>query len=732
MIIKKKWFVILRTIMTIEVIFLMISCVPKTEKETLFNYPKIQKKIESDFHWDIKLDDPYRNLENLNDSTVLDWLKKQNNLTKNILNNIPNRELFKKNILNKKDQNDFTLSKIKMTSNNLKFYLKRNSSDNIAKLYFVDESAKKERLLFDPTSYSTEKEYIINFINPSWSGKKVIIGLTYDDKEFSDLIIYDLVNDKLLPDKINNTWVTELGGVEWLQDETGFIYTHLPILDTSHKEFLLNTKAVLYRLGQNNSKRNIFSKSNGLDIPINEEDIPILYIPSVASKYAFASIAGASNYRDAYYTPISKIENNDWKLLYKKEDKIDGSILVNTDLYFITSKGASNSKICKTSLLNPSFENPKIIVDESDEVITDMCITNKGLFYVKTKNGVEAKLYQLENDKTKEIKLPAAAGNLDVFSNSIDSDNLWITLKGWIDKNSRYKYNFDTETFTKEIISSKIDFFEKGEVVIEEIEVNSNDGKKIPLSIIYKKGLKKDSQNRLLINAYGAYNWSNSPYPYKYLLHWVSNGGIYAVAHVRGGGEKGEQWYKGGFKSTKPNSWKDLIACTEYLINEKYVSKDNIAAWGASAGGITIGKAVTEKPDLFKAVMIKAGMLNATRSEFGTGGKNNIKEFGTVNDSLEFKALMEMDAYQHLQKNKKYPAFLLITGLNDSRISSWETTKFAARLQEVNASNHPTILKTNFDSGHGFNSSPKEREEELINILTFFLWQTDHPGYQIN
>lgn len=260
--------------------------------------------------------------------------------------------------------------------------------------------------------------------------------------------------------------------------------------------------------------------------------------------------------------------------------------------------------------------------------------------------------------------------------------------------------------------------------------MKSCDGQDIPLTLIYKKNISLDSNNPVLIDAYGAYGTNMNPFFAKTYLLWVLKGGIVAVAHVRGGGEKGEIWHKGGYKETKSNSWKDLISCAEYLVKEKYTSHSKMAIWGASAGGITVGRAMTERPKLFKAVIIESGILNPLRIESMPNGLNSVKEFGSINNENEFKGLLEMDAYQHLNKKIRYPATLITTGINDPRVSTWMPAKFAAKLKEVNSSDNPILLKVDYEGGHGGSIPLMQRYSNLADIFAFAFWQLGHPDYQ--
>jgi prolyl oligopeptidase len=725
-------------LITIVLIFSFVQCSKTSTPPPL--YPKIEKKEILDFFFNKKIKDPYRNIENINDTTVVNWLKKQEELATAILTNASKKTNLATAINSSIKEQSVTISNLQITYTNQYFYLKKYANDTLSKLFFRDGFNGKEILLYDPvnfTSSSSSSNYSINYIQPSWDALKVVIGFTKNDEEFSVLKILDVGSKKLLQGEAVNAFPNALGGVEWLPDNSGFIYTYIPIIQPLQKNYLFNAKAVICKIGQHSNKITpIFSRDTNPEINFKEESFPLVFLTNPKATILLGvNATGTSMYRDTYFASISDLVKNKvtWKPLFKKQDNITSLILGKNYLYYRTSKNATNFKICKTPLANPNFENPDILIEEdSTAVITDMAITNKGLFYVKTKNGVNAKLYFLDKNTKQSvvIPLPKPSGFINVKSKGYNYEDLWIEIEGWIHKKELYKYNYNSKLFEGHNLSPIQQYPELKDVMVEEIEVPSYDGVSIPLSIIYKKGTKKNNKNRLLINAYGAYEWSNSPYLYPYLLYWIKEGGMYAVAHVRGGGEKGEAWHKAGFKTTKPNSWKDLIACTEYFINHNYTTKDKIAVWGASAGGVCVGRAITERPDLYAAAIIRVGVLNAMRREFGSNGKNNTREYGTVKDSVEFEALYKMDAYQHIKNGIHYPAVYLTAGIKDSRVPFWQPAKFAARLQEASASKKPILLSVDFDGGHGFDASQYKKNKEVLNILTFALWQTGHPNYQ--
>jgi prolyl oligopeptidase len=252
----------------------------------------------------------------------------------------------------------------------------------------------------------------------------------------------------------------------------------------------------------------------------------------------------------------------------------------------------------------------------------------------------------------------------------------------------------------------------------------------VPLSIVHRRGLKMDGTNPTLLDGYGSYGISIDPEFDPMLLAWLEKGGAFAEAHPRGGGEYGEDWHKGGQKLTKPNTWRDFIACAQYLIDNHYTSASKLAGEGTSAGGITIGRAFTERPDLFAAALDRVGVSNAMRSEYSPNGPPNIPEFGTVENQYGFEDLLAMDAYQHVRDGVHYPAIMVTTGWNDPRVTSWEPGKMTARLQAATASGKPVLLRVEYAGGHGMGSTKTQHENQTADEWSFLLWQFGVPEFQ--
>jgi prolyl oligopeptidase len=251
----------------------------------------------------------------------------------------------------------------------------------------------------------------------------------------------------------------------------------------------------------------------------------------------------------------------------------------------------------------------------------------------------------------------------------------------------------------------------------------------IPLTIISKKGIKKDGSNICIIDGYGAYGISQTPQSDYMANSLAERGVVIAIAHVRGGSEKGDSWYRGGYKTTKPNTWKDFISCAQYLIDSGYTSPRRLAGSGTSAGGILISRAITERPDLFAAAICNVGVTNAMRFEFTSNGQGNISEFGTVKDSIECRALYEMDGVQHVANGTRYPAVLAVAGWNDRRVVPWVPGKFAAALQNASVSDKPVLLKVDYNNGH-FTEDKTVMFANFADQYVFALWQCGHPDFQ--
>lgn len=713
-------------------IILMVHC---TTNKTLKQPPLAAVNPVEDVYFGMKISDPYRYMENLKDTTVQEWLKQQSDYTRSILNSIPGRQ----ELINKMFEFDKRISSqinyLIITDNDRYFYLKTTPADETGKLFYRDGFEGKETLLFDPDTYNadTTQKYVISSVSPSIDGSKVAFDVAPNGSESSMLLIIDVTNLKLYPETIDRCWGAS---PSWLPDNESFLFNRLQSADVHDVNRELDSKTYLHTVGTDPVKdKEIFSRANNPELSIKPEDIPYV-IYDRDSHYLFGILATVDSRLNVFYAPATSMDKGKiaWKQLFKPEDEVYNFLTSETDIYVYTPKNAANFKIIKVTLKNPDLANAMVVVPEdSHSILVAYSISSEGLYYTLSKNGVEEKLYYIPfgAEKATELKLPFAAGSISLSTKGPRYIDVWAGISGWTSDYQRYRYLSNKNEFKIENLSTKAEYPEYANLTVEELMIPSHDGVEVPLSLIYKKDLVRDGKNPVFIFGYGAYGYSINPFFSPEFLLWTSEGGILAVAHVRGGGELGNSWYKDGFKTTKPNTWKDLISCAEYLVTEKYTSAQKIAINSASAGGILIGRAMTERPDLFAAAIPEVGCLNSMRFEESPNGPVNAPEFGTVKDSVECMALFEMDSYHHIKDGIKYPATLVTAGMNDPRVTAWEPAKFAARLQAANASDKPILFWADYEAGHGIGNTKTKGFESLSDVLSFAFWQTGHSDYQV-
>jgi prolyl oligopeptidase len=674
-------------------------------------------------------------MENLQDSSVQKWIKAQADYSRSILNSIHGRQALIEKMKDFDGRKSSRINYVIITDNNRYFYLKTTPKDETGKLYYRDGYEGKETLLYDPETYSsdTTKKFVISSISASIDGSKVAFKLAPNGSENSEILTMDVENQKIYSERIDRCWFAM---PSWLPDGSSFLYNRLQSGDVHQKDRELDSKTYLHMIGTDPTiDKEIFSRVIYPELGINPVDIPAVFYNKDCN-YLFGYLYTVDSRLNVYYAPYSELtkEKIAWKHLFKLEDEVYDFQTTDKEMYIYTPKDAPNFKILKTSVMNPDLSTAEVVVPEDPHrTITSYGITSDGLYYTLSENGVVGKfLFLPHGEKSgKEIELPFAAGTVYVNTKGCKFSDAWVNIMGWTSDYQRYRYTPQKNEFTLENLSSTAEYPEYANLIVEELIIPSYDGIKVPLSLVYNKDIKKDGNNSVLLYGYGAYGSSMNPYFDSNLLLWTYDGGILAIPHVRGGGELGDQWYKSGFKTTKPNTWKDLIACAEYLVAENYTSPKKIAINSASAGGVLIGRAMTERPDLFAVAIPEVGCLNTLREEESPNGPRNAPEFGTVKDSVECMALIEMDSYLHIKDGVKYPATLITAGMNDPRVITWQPAKFAARLQAANASDKPILFWTDFEAGHGMGNTKTKNFESLADVLSFAFWQTGHPDYQL-
>lgn len=696
--------------------------------------PPAQLKPFQETLCDTTIADPYRYMEKLREPEVSSWMKEQSAYARKILDRIPGR----KGLLEKMQEFDGRKSEkvynLAITENDRYFYLKQTPSDETGKLFFREGFGGKEKMLFDPSGYSGNRpgSYVIGTIAPSNDGRKVAFTVYPNGSENATLLIMETATEKFYPEAISRC---RFASPSWLPDGSAFLYNRLdpPGKPGSNPQY--ESRTWLHRTGTDPATdREVFSSRLNAELSINPEDIPeVAY--SKESGYLFAFVSNVDRRLTVYYAPGTELEKEKitWKKLFKPEDDVHDFAVTEKDLYLYTPKNAPGFRLLKTSLQNPDMKNAEVIVPEFREsTLSGFVLTSNGIFYTLSTNGVQEDLYHQHYGSVLGTKLPLPfrAGTITLSSKGFRYPEIWTVLAGWNRDYRRFRFDTGNDSFVNESLSSQAAYPEYDDLAVDEVMVPSHDGVRIPLSLIYRKDMPKNGSNPVLLYGYGAYGNSVTPFFSPSMLLWTWKGGILAIPHVRGGGELGNRWHEAGKKATKRNTWKDAISAAEYLVRNGYTSPGNIAVNGASAGGIMVGRAMTERPDLFAAAIPQVGAMNPLRGETTANGPVNVPEFGTMKNPAECKALIAMDPYLNLREGMNYPAALITAGINDPRVIAWQPAKFAARLQATSGSGKPVLFFTDFEAGHGMGNSKTKNFEALADVLSFGFWQTGHPEFQ--
>jgi prolyl oligopeptidase len=687
-----------------------------------------------DYYFGRKINDPYRYMENLQDSSVVEWIREQSDYSRRILNNISGRQELINRMIEIDGRKSEQISRLRITDNDRYFYLKTMPDDQAGKLYFRDGFKGPEFLLFDPTEFynDTSRTYFLTNISPSIDGTKVFFVLYPSDRAVSNIFITMDVENRKITEQYDRNWMSI---ASWLPDSKSYLInlpSETPL--SGGTPYFYNSRICLHFLGTDSGKdRVIFSRKQYPELGIKPEDIPNATYDN-NSQYIFCSLVSSDRRNHVFYLPLAGIseEKPDWKLLFKREDEVYNFIATDKEIFIRSPKKASNFRILKISLTEPDITEAKIIIPEDPRAsLTSFRLTRDGIYYSILRNGIQNELYCLlnENEEPVKVELPTAACSLSISSKGPEFRDIWLEVEGWEGEHLRYLYIPYQDEFKPENLMTTNKYPEYKDLMVENLMVPSHDGVRIPLTLIHKKNIAENGNNSVLLFGYGSYGRITSQVFDPNLLLWVYKGGILAIAHVRGGGEFGEHWHKSGMKTSKPNTWKDLIACTEYLISEKITQSRKIAITSSSAGGILIGRAMTESTDLFAAAIPQVGFLNPLRLNMMQNSPYQEYEFGNIKDSVECMALIEMDPYHHLSEGVKYPATLVTAGMLDQAIPIWMPSKFAARLQSVNISGKPVLFYANPETGHMADTKSLQIEN-LADVLSFALWQTGHPDFQ--
>jgi prolyl oligopeptidase len=693
--------------------------------------PVTPQRPVTDEYFGTKIIDPYRWLEDLKSPEVAAWMKMQNDYTRSVLDRIPGREKLRARIAELDDTGTRVSSF--QSFNGHWFYLKRMPGEDNARMYTRDAPDAAERLLLNPESLTANGvHYSIDYYQASLDGKLVAVGISPGGSENSVLHVLDTATGKDLGERIDRA---QFGAVSWLPDNHSFFYNRLRQLGAGEPRtsYYLNSRAYLHHLGDDPDK-DIAVFGNGLSpsVAMVDTDFPVVSVPS-GSKYALGIVAhGVQNETTVYIVKLSELHDTGapWRKLFDVADDVTNFDIHGDHLYLVSHHNASRFKVLRLNLPDGDINSASVVIAPSEAVVISVSVAADAVYVQKLDAGL-GRLSRLPFDggTASEVPLPFDGAIQELFTNPAEA-GVYVRAASWTKSPVYLHYDPKTNTVadTKIVPPSPIDF---SAITSEEVKAKSSDGTLVPLSIIHRRDLKLDGSHSTLLHGYGSYGVTYDPGFDPSSLAWLERGGVIAVAHVRGGGEYGEDWHSGGRKATKENTILDFIACAQYLVDHKYTSPGHLAGEGTSAGGITIGGAITGRPALFGAALDNVGMSDDLRAELQINGPANIVEFGTVKNEHDFGHLLAISAYHRIKDHIAYPAVLLTTGINDPRVDPWQMNKMTARLQAATTSGKPVLLRVDYDAGHGGIGATRSQHTALLtDQFSFLLWQLGDPDFQ--
>ncbi len=669
-------------------------------------YPETKKGETVDVYFDTKVSDPYRWLEDDKSAETGAWVKAENEVTYGYLDKIPFREELKKRM-----EKLWNYEKIGAPSKEGKYtyYSKNNGLQNQSVVYRKDQNGKEEVFL-DPNTFSKDGTTSLGGLEFSKDGNKAAYSISEGGSDWRKVIIIDALSKKILEDTLVDV---KFSGVSWLGNE-GFYYSSYDKPKGSELSAKTDQhKLYFHKLGTSQKEDKVIFGADQKRRYVGgyvTEDNHYLVITAANSTY------GNELYIQDLKTPNSPI------ITIVDNFNTDNSIIENegTKLFIHTDYNAPNGRVVSVDFSNPKPENWKDFIKETENVLSPS--TGGGYFFANyTKDAVSLVLqYDYSGKLVREIKLPAV-GTAGGFGAKKEEKILYYSFTNYTTPGTIF--SFEPKSGKSEIYQKpKVDF-KSEDYESKQVFYTSKDGTKVPMIITYKKGIKLDGKNPTILYGYGGFNISLTPAFSISNAVWMENGGVYAVANLRGGGEYGKKWHDAGTKLQKQNVFDDFIAAAEYLIAQKYTSSDYLAIRGGSNGGLLVGATMTQRPDLMKVALPAVGVMDMLRYHTFTAGAGWAYDYGTAQDSKEmFEYLKGYSPVQNVKSGTKYPATMVTTGDHDDRVVPAHSFKFAAELQDKQAGENPILIRIDVKAGHGAGKSVAATIQENVDIQAFTLY----------
>jgi prolyl oligopeptidase len=669
--------------------------------------------------------DPYAWME-AGGTTFDDWLSTQADYSHRTLDAIPGRAALLAQIRSL-DSGETHVGAV-VAAGRQWIYSGLRPTDSTVKIFDRPITDGTEHVLIDPSQFDTDGQTAhIDYWSASPDARHIAYGVSVGGGEIGILRIRSVDTDANLPEQMDRT---RYARPSWI-DNASFLYTRLSKPAPGGTQRITGGEVYLHQLGRDPSTDVlVFGPGN-----VTGRDIAAKYFfqglasPDSSTIVGVYDLGQTSSPKAVFVTTKAALSSGNpvWHKVAGLEDDIRGVVLHGDMLYLRTVRGAPRQRIIRTSATAPDLAHAKTIVAEGAGTIDGMAAAADAL-YVRRNDGGLGRLVRVPWDGTADPVATPFDGSFVGLTTSPTAPGVVLNMQSYTRSETVFAYDPDNRRFIDTAIAppSPVSF---DDVEWTEVRVRGGDGTMVPLSIVAPRGATHDGSHPVLMYVYGAYGVTIGATFNAMRRAWFDRGGIYVVAHVRGSGGFGDEWYRAGRHKNKPNSISDFIDAAEYLIHTGWVTPAGLSTTGASAGGIVIGSAIVARPELFSGAVIDVGLLNALDLHQIPIGPSNAEEFGSPETEEGVRMLYAIDPYHRLKDGVSYPGVLISAGRNDTRVSPWMPSKFAARLQAATKGPRPALLRVNEAGGH-FSLSKEQFEVDLTDTYAFLLWQAGVPGFQ--
>lgn len=672
-------------------------------------YPEAPKDATVDEYFGTKVPDPYRPLENDTAAATVAWVEAENRVTNDYLSKIPFREDIRKRLT---DLANYKKIGTPWLGYDNKYYYSANDGlQNQSVIYRKATLDSPAEVFLDPNKLSDDGTVALTGLSMSPDGKYMAYTISRSGSDWTEIYVMDTATGKLLDDHI--TWA-KFTGATWYGD--GFYYSAYdqPVAGKEFSNSNENHRIYYHKLGTPQSEDTLFYSDPEHPLHFHSVGMP------EESDYIILS-TGGEGIGNAVAVRNLKEKDSQWIVLEPTQDYNIGVVDVRDGKAILLSfADAPKGRIMVADLANPTRENWKVLVPEQDGVLTSIAEVGKDHYIIEYEKNASTHLYLYTRDgkMIREIKLPSigCAG----VSTDRRNEDVFLSFTSFIQPAASYRYDIHTDKLTP-FITPEVKGFNPDDYVTEQVFYTSADGTRVPMSLTYKKGLKRDGKNPVYLYGYGGFNVSLTPSFSPYRLLWLENGGIYAQTNLRGGSEYGEDWHEAGTKQKKLNVFNDFISAAEYMIKEGWTNPDMLVCEGGSNGGLLIGATINMRPDLFRVAIPRVGVMDMMRYHLFTIGWNWASDYGTSADSPEMATYLLGYSPLHNIKNDgtRYPSILVTTADHDDRVVPAHSFKYAATLQASDTGDNPKLIRIDSKAGHGAGKPISKVIDEYTDIYSF-------------